>query len=1221
MKLRVLAAALVVLSLSAQVHATFTWSGLSTTDGSAADATNWTLLSPPTGLGGEDVIFGDISGAQTTVLLPSVSLNNITFNGSSRPHYLFSGLLDSQTLSLTGGINVATTGDVELDSSLDLDLSAVLHALSVTGSSLVQFNGTISGSGASVSISGPGSVTLSGANTFSGGLTLDSGTLNLGRSTNSDGGIISGPVGTGTLTLNSGALVANVEGVLTLANPIVLGGTVSLENAFNLTGIISGAGSFSSDGTITLTGDNTYTGGTQLFAGSIYLGHNHALGTGTLTIPNSSAGYFLVPTSGSDLTIENPIALDTSMLSLGDGDSDGVAAYDGIISGSGSVRILGSTTLNGANTYSGGTKLQYGRLTIGNNAALGTGDLKVSAGSEWTQIVGSNATTTLGNNIVLNTAPGDPGIILSELTIGDGESSNAFVLNGNISGGGELEIKTPTALNGNNTYTGGTDIINTTVDVGHDSGLGATSSYVYLNNSTVNFHTTAPSIGDLSTGISEGPSHINLLAGHTTLTINQGMDETFNGSIHDSDGTSGIALTGGYDLLLTQASDYGGATHIQSGSITYGIDNALPTGTAVTIDGAPDVESPTPTLDLQYFNGTIGSLAGAGQVNLSTGTTWEFETPTFHAASLTIGTNNADTTFSGTISSEDENNLIKVGTGTLTLTGNSDYTGQTFIKNGTIAINTIQSMDYGSSSLGNPWDIPMGTIALGDNDTTGTLKFIGSDSEAATTDRPIDLAGTTGGGTLDASGTVPISFTSTFMGIWDGETYRLSSAGTKTFTLTGTNTGANTFAAPIVNYGGVTSLTKSGIGTWVLTGQSTYTGDTSILGGKLSIGTTNALPTTTKVNLSSGASLDVANNQTIERFLSSVGSEIAIASGKTFTIDMSDSSATGTQYDGVISGLGSLEIGASNKTVALNGANTYAGGTTIDSGGSLQIGTGSTTGFVPGDILNNGALGFNRSDTLTINGAISGTGYVNNFSGTTVLGHTNTYSGGTEIYNGSALVASASGAFGTGGITVSSGKLGVVNGAVVSNTLTLQNAKLIGTGTFNSPVTIGTNMALSPESAFTNNSIGTLGFQSLTLAGGGGLEWNLVSPTNAGVGYDLISISGQLAVSATSGTPFTIKLVSLSSSGVAGTAFGFQPGTTYTFDAFQAGSITGFNASSFSLDTTNFTVNGGFSALSLNQVGNNLQFSFTTPVPEPSTWALFGSGLAVLAFRLRRKRR
>src|SRR5262249_23568776 len=91
---------------------------------------------------------------------------------------------------------------------------------------------------------------------------------------------------------------------------------------------------------------------------------------------------------------------------------------------------------------------------------------------------------------------------------------------------------------------------------------------------------------------------------------------------------------------------------------------------------------------------------------------------------------------------------------------------------------------------------------------------------------------------------------------------------------------------------------------------------------------------------------------------------------------------------------------------------TYTGGTTI-SAGTLQLGNAGTTGSVTGNIVNNAALTFNRSNALTYAGAISGTGSVTKSgTGTLTLTGNSTYSGSTTISaSGGTLQAGTTNAF------------------------------------------------------------------------------------------------------------------------------------------------------------------------------------------------------------------
>src|SRR6202789_4074421 len=82
----------------------------------------------------------------------------------------------------------------------------------------------------------------------------------------------------------------------------------------------------------------------------------------------------------------------------------------------------------------------------------------------------------------------------------------------------------------------------------------------------------------------------------------------------------------------------------------------------------------------------------------------------------------------------------------------------------------------------------------------------------------------------------------------------------------------------------------------------------------------------------------------------------------------------GGTFSGVVSGAIALDL--SSGALTLTGAQTYTGGTEIDSGATLQLGAGGTTGAISGDIEDDGTLIYDHSDALTIAAAISGTGNV-----------------------------------------------------------------------------------------------------------------------------------------------------------------------------------------------------------------------------------------------------
>ena len=126
-------------------------------------------------------------------------------------------------------------------------------------------------------------------------------------------------------------------------------------------------------------------------------------------------------------------------------------------------------------------------------------------------------------------------------------------------------------------------------------------------------------------------------------------------------------------------------------------------------------------------------------------------------------------------------------------------------------------------------------------------------------------------------------------------------------------------------------------------------------------------------------------------------------------------------------------------TLTLTATNAYSGGTTITAG-TLQIGNGGTTGSITGNVADNGALAFDRSDSVTFSGVVSGAGSLaDEGTGALTLTGANTYTGGTTIAAGATLQI--------GDGTTGSIAGGVVdNGALVFNTPLEEAVVVTGSG-------------------------------------------------------------------------------------------------------------------------------------------------------------------------------
>ncbi len=266
--------------------------------------------------------------------------------------------------------------------------------LSYSSSTNQVFSGIISGTGSIVK-SGSGALTLSAMNTYSGGSTVNAGTLFGGEGSESNTSFGSGAITvasgatlwidrandnvmTNNLNLNGGTLQGTNGFGEYWDGDIVLGANSIINNYYDFTidGVISGSFGFTKteNGNLSLRGTNTFTGSTTISAGTVSVSSSANLGAtpdstdadniifngGTL---NTTADFTLGTNKGITLTGAGTINTNTST----------TLTYGGVIAGSGAFTKSGEGTLilSGNNTYTDSTAISAGVLKASNAAALG----------------------------------------------------------------------------------------------------------------------------------------------------------------------------------------------------------------------------------------------------------------------------------------------------------------------------------------------------------------------------------------------------------------------------------------------------------------------------------------------------------------------------------------------------------------------------------------------------------------------------------------------------------------------------------------------------------------------------------------------------------------------------------------------------------------------------------------------------------------------------------
>ncbi|WP_168355893.1 autotransporter-associated beta strand repeat-containing protein [Sphingomonas gei] len=742
------------------------------------------------------------------------------------------------------------------------------------------------------------------------------------------------------------------------------------------------------EGRLTLDDTNTFTGPVSINGGYLELLNGQALADTVALTVNTGAAVHIANSEtigslsggGSVFAAEDPFAVGAPVTLTVGGNNASTTFSGSLQDGGANVALFakigtGTQTLTGANSYSGITTISGGTLQIGNGGTTGT----------------------LGTGNVINNAA---------LRF---NRSNAYVVANRIQGTGTVTIggTGPVRLSNLNTYTGATTILSgATLTIANSLALGSNASGTTIQNGgtlelqasiSVAEDLTLSGSGTAGSGALRNLSEQNLvtgavnLAGDTLLRADgdpngpplseMRLTGAFNGGgfALSTTGTGRISLPGDISNLSSLTQDDGvlallgtntftGPVTINGGYLQLANGQALADTVALTVNTDAVVQLGAPSE-------TVGSLAGGGRIMAALG-----------PATLVVGGNNVSTTFSGALENSGANvaSLAKIGTGTLTLSGNNSYTGTTTISGGTLRVGNAGT-----------------TGALGTGNVINNAALVFNRSNALTIEGAIS-----GGGTVQqiGIGTTILTGNNSFTGITtiNSGTLQIGNGGT-TGTLGSGNVVTNAVlafnrsdvltVANIITGGASGSLNQLGSGTTILTGANTYTGTTSVSAGILNIRNGGALGSSSGgTTVFTGGALELQGGITIagETLIlygtgagnggalrnvsgnNAWGSAVSLGSNSRIVVE--DSAALGVDelvLQSLLAGNGNALTVAGAGRLTLNGPVTGLSALTMDGTGTLSLAGGGYSGAT---IVNAGTLSLGANTLFTSDFAVNNGG-------------------------------------------------------------------------------------------------------------------------------------------------------------------------------------------------------------------------------------------------------
>lgn len=813
--------------------------------------------------GGFGIMTGSLSKAGSAKL--TLTTNN-SFTGATT---IFAGTLEiSGAGSITSSSSIANSGSLILNPTVSAN-----------------YANPIIGAG-SVTKQGSGSLTLGGANAFTGGFTLDGGLLNF----NSTTALGSGP---GVITINGGSLDNTSGGdVIATANKaqnwnadlafagsnsldmgsgtVTIGGvgsdfiTTVTANTLTIGELKSPSRGFvkQGSGTLVLTSAGTQPNGStvngvlNVAGGTLQINRTDSTGeagsgdllaagiTGSGTITNGAAALRGVLSNPATGTYDFPGTITNGgtgvMVFVKQG--AGTQILSGNNTYTGFTRVEGGTlVLTGSNTMADTTTVAAGLLNVQNSHALGTSTVSVRALGAGVQLEGG---ITLPNNFI---------------TSNDGSGASGYAI-ANVSG--------------NNTISGS---ISLTDGAGSTVILSDTDSLTLAGNIT-NIHATntrtlflqgASTAANTVSGVISNGTPATLVTKRESGTWTLSGINTYTGATSVQDGTlvitgslgnTPVAVSGGtLSLQNASAISQNVVTFTNTGTLTQTVDNAI-SGTASIITQKPLTLSVANNYsgDTTINAGTSMPLtithanaAGTGRLNAATGAT----TPVF--------------------------NLHIDGGGMITMPnsfgGNSDVE------------TTIDVNNNGSGSDGTVHLSGVGSYG------NGTLNVTGGNGYNLSIAGFTNIAGVAGTTLLN-----PTTANLTLGSYSSGTNFA------KVLQLGGTSTGNSVTGVISNGTAGTVAVTKTNSSTWTLSGTNTYTGDTTVEAGVLAVSGGDAIPNTGKLVINGGKVAPSGTTETVDSLFfgatqQAAGTWGATGSGATH---IDDTHFTGTGVVNVINGTG-----------------------------------------------------------------------------------------------------------------------------------------------------------------------------------------------------------------------------------------------------------------------------------------------------------------------------